>query len=186
MAQANLTPLGFSTQGLDPFSVLRREIEQLFDGARRSGEVQAPAAGTVVPPRINISEDDREIKITAEMPGVRPEDVTVTVNDDVLMIRAEHERERETERRNYHLVERSIGVFQRSVRLPFSVDPSQVQARVNHGLLSITIPKNDEKRRSQQIEVRSGDDGGASSAANDGGSGARMEGSESAEQPSHH
>ena len=202
MAQGNLTPLGFGAQGFDPFSVLRREIEQLFDGASRGGGVQAPIAGTVVPPRISISEDDREIKISAEMPGMRPEDVTVTVNDDVLTIRGEHESERETERKNYHLVERSIGVLQRSIRLPLPVDPGQVQARVNNGVLSITIPKNDAKRRNQRIEVRSGGDGEASSASNDGGSGsstntssgvssdggsgASKEGGGAAEQPPHH
>jgi HSP20 family protein len=177
MAQGNLTPLGFGAQGFDPFSVLRREMEQLFDGASRGGAIQAPTAATVVPPRIDISEDDREIKISAEMPGMRPEDVTVTVNDDVLTIRGEREQERETTRKNYHLVERSLGVFQRSVRLPFAVDPAQVQARVNHGVLSITIPKNDPKRGSQRIDVRSGGDGAEGSASKDGSSDASKEGS---------
>jgi HSP20 family protein len=95
MAQANLTPMGFGAQGFDPFSVLRREMEQLFDGAIRGASPREPAAGTVVAPRIDISEDDREIKVTAEMPGMRPEDVTLTINDDVLTLRAERERERE-------------------------------------------------------------------------------------------
>ena len=52
-----------------------------------------------MPPRINVSEDDREIKISAEMPGVRPQDLTVTVADDMLTIRGEHEQEHETERK---------------------------------------------------------------------------------------
>jgi HSP20 family protein len=155
MAQGNLTPLGFGAQGFDPFSVLRRELEQLIEGPGRGGA--QGSAGTVLAPRINISEDDREIRITAEMPGMRPEDVQVTVHDDMLTIRGEQERERETDRRNYHLVERVVGVFQRTVRLPFPVDPGQVQARVNNGVLTLTIPKNDPKRSSQRIEVRGGD-----------------------------
>jgi HSP20 family protein len=155
MAQGNLTPLGFGAQGFDPFSVLRRELEQLIEGPGRGGA--QGSAGTVLAPRINISEDDGEIRISAEMPGMRPEDVQVTVHDDMLTIRGEQERERETDRRSYHLVERTVGVFQRTLRLPFPVDPGQVQARVNNGVLTLTIPKNDPKRRSQRIEVRGGE-----------------------------
>lgn len=159
MAQGHLAPLGFGAQGFDPFSLLRREMEQLFDNASRGGTVQEQGAGTVVAPRMNVGEDEREIKISAEMPGIKPENVSVTVDDDVLTIRGEREVERETERKNYHLIERSVGVFQRSMRLPFTVDPAQVQARVDQGVLTVTIPKTDPKRRTHRIDVRRGSEG---------------------------
>jgi HSP20 family protein len=128
---------------------------------------------------------------------MRPADVTLTINDDVLTLRAERERERETHRSNYHLVERTVGVFQRTVRLPFPVDPSTVRAQMDHGVLTISIPKNDPKQRNQRIEVRSGEAGGAATngstvAATDGGTGASKdggtakEGSGSGESASHH
>jgi HSP20 family protein len=147
---------------MDPFSLMRREIERLFEAPTRGGAVQEQSGATLFAPRINVSEDDREVKISAEMPGMKPEDITVSVNDDVLTIRGEHEEERENKRKDYHVVERSIGVFQRSLRLPFPVDPSQIQARVENGVLTVTIPKTDAKRRTHQIAVDSGSRSGAS------------------------
>ena len=188
MAQANLTPLGFRAQGFDPFSVLRREMEQLFDGVMRGGAAQEGSAGTVVAPRIDVSEEDREIRITAELPGMKPDDVSVTIDDDVLTIRAEREQEREAKRRDYHLIERSIGVFQRTLRLPFPVDPGQVQARMENGLLTISIPKNESRQRAHRVEVtsgqREGGDGQGSGSSAAGGS--SSEGGGSGGQPAHH
>jgi len=123
--------LGRATQSLGNSAHIDRQqriprswiVRLVLDGAIRGASPREPAAGTVVAPRIDISEDDREIKVTAEMPGMRPEDVTLTINDDVLTLRAERERERETQRNNYHLVERTVGVFQRTLRLPSPVDP---------------------------------------------------------------
>jgi HSP20 family protein len=65
----------------------------------------------------------------------------VTVDDDVRTIRGECESERETKRRDYHLIERAVGVFQRSIRVPARVDASQVQARFGDRVLTLTIPK---------------------------------------------
>ena len=160
MAQGQLVPLGAGAQGFDPFAVLRKQVEQLFDGVSRGGAVRERDVATVMPPRINVSEDDREIKISAEMPGVTPQNLTVTVADDMLTIRGEHEQERETDRKNYHVIERRVGVFQRSLRLPFPVDPNQVRASVDNGVLNISIAKTDPKQRSHRIEVSSsGKDG---------------------------
>lgn len=188
MAQANLTPSGFRAQGFDPLSVLRREMEQLFDGVIGGGTAHEGSAGTVVAPRIDVSEEDREIRITAELPGMRPDDVALTIDDDLLTIRAEREQEREAKRRDYHLIERTIGVFQRTLRLPFPVDPGQVQARMDNGVLTISIPKNESRQRSHRVEVRSGEreggDGQGSASSGDGGS--SSEGGGSGGTPAHH
>jgi HSP20 family protein len=156
MAQGNLSPYGFGSQGGDPFLMLRREMEQLFDNVVR-GPSQAAASGTtVVAPRMDISEDDNEIRVVAEMPGATPDNVEVIVDDDVLTIRGERALEREANRKNYHLIERSVGVFQRSLRLPAVVDASQVQARFENGVLTITIPKSVSQERARRVQVRSG------------------------------
>ena len=83
------------------------------------------------------------------------------VEDDMLTIRAERMQERETNRRNYHLVERSVGVFQRSLRLPAPVDPGKVQASFDNGVLTVTIPKDSSLARSRRVQVRSGTGGQA-------------------------
>jgi HSP20 family protein len=178
MAQGNLVPTGVGAPGFDPFSILRREVEQLFDGVTRGGALQDAPAATVLAPRINVSENDREITITAELPGMSPEDVSVVIADDMLTIRAEHEEERESDRRNYHLIERRVGVFQRSLRLPFRVDPEQVDARVDNGVLTIKIAKTDATQRSHRIAVGSGGNAGTSGDGDGGaGSSAAMSGS---------
>jgi HSP20 family protein len=161
MARGNLAPFGFGSQRGDPFQLLRREMEQLFDNVGgTSGEASA-GGGNIVAPRMNISEDEQAFKVSAEMPGARPEDVEVIVEDDVLTVRAERTQERETNRRNYHLVERSVGVFQRSLRLPAPVDPGKVQASFDNGVLTVTIPKDGSQARSRRVQVRSGAGGQA-------------------------
>jgi HSP20 family protein len=162
MARGNLSPFGFGSQRGDPFQLLRREMEQLFDNVGSSPGEASGGSGNIVAPRMDISEDDQAFKVSAEMPGARPEDVEVMVEDDLLTIRAERTRERETNRRNYHLVERSVGVFQRSLRLPAPVDASKVQASFDNGVLTVTIPKDGSQARSRRVQVRSGtgDQGG--------------------------
>jgi HSP20 family protein len=159
MAQGPLEPFGWGRRGNDPFSMLRNEMEKLFDTVMRGGSAQGSEGGTVLSPRMDISEDDNEIRLCAEMPGVRPEEVSVELNDDLLTIRGQRESERKEERKSFHVMERSYGSFQRSLRLPFPVEPSQVQARMEHGVLTITLPKSGIKQRAQRIDVKSG--GGA-------------------------
>jgi len=87
---------------------------------------------------------------------------------DLLAIRAEREVEQRTERKNYHLIERVQGGFQRTVRLPYPVDASQVQARFDDGVLTITLPKSGTRQRAQRIEVSRGTSQ-SEEAASDGG-----------------
>jgi HSP20 family protein len=156
MARGNLSPFGTVSQRGNPFQLLRREMEQLFDNVGGIPGEALAGGGNILAPRMDISEDDQAFKIVAEMPGARPEDVEVTVEDDMLTIRAERTQERETNRRNYHMVERSMGVFQRSLRLPGPVDPGKVQATFENGVLTVTIPKDGSQARSRRVQVRSG------------------------------
>lgn len=162
MARGNLSPFGFGSQRGDPFQLLRREMEQLFDSVGSTPGEALVGGGNIVAPRMDISEDDQAFKVVAEMPGARPEDVEVIVEDDVLTIRAERTQERETNRRNYHLVERSTGVFQRSLRLPAPADPGKVQATFDNGVLTVSIPKDGSQARSRRVQVRGGTGGQAS------------------------
>ena len=162
MAQGSLTPYG---AGSDPFLTLRREMDQLFDhmlqgfGMPMAAGPAAGEAGRITAPRIDVSESDDEYRISADLPGVTPADVSVTLNDDVLTIRGEKKSQRQDERQNYHVIERSYGAFQRSLRLPFSADPGKVQANFEHGVLTVSVPKSAQQQRSQRIEVRTGSAG---------------------------
>lgn len=157
MARGHLLPYG--NQSNDPFVVLRNEMEQLFDNLLREPSQAGGGRATVVAPRMDVSEDDKEIRITAEMPGATPDNISVTVEDDLLTIRGEREQERETSRKNYHMVERTVGVFQRSLRLPTPVDPEKVEARFDNGVLTITVPKSAAAQRSRRVQVTGGSSG---------------------------
>jgi HSP20 family protein len=126
-----------------PIPMLRREIDQLFEDFFRdfgfSGMVDRMP--TMVAPRLDVSETEQEVQIVAEMPGINEKDIEVTLADDVLTIRGEKTAESDQKKRNYHLMERSQGMFMRSLRLPFTVDANQVKALFKDGVLTIAIPK---------------------------------------------
>ena len=103
---------------------------------------------------MNVSETDKEIRITAELPGVTEQDIEVSLDDDVLTIRGEKKFERKDDKENFHFVERSYGTFQRSLRLPYAVDSEQVQASFENGILTVTVPKTERQERSRRIQVQ--------------------------------
>ncbi|MDB6132792.1 MAG: heat shock protein Hsp20 [Verrucomicrobiales bacterium] len=104
-------------------------------------------------PSVSISEDEKEYRITAEVPGVKPEDVKVTMENGTLSITGERRLEREDKNVRHHLTERVYGRFMRSFSLPGDSDPSQVDAQFRDGLLSIRIAKS-EMARPKQIEIK--------------------------------
>jgi HSP20 family protein len=109
-------------------------------------------------PRMNIEDTGKEIRVTAELPGVSDKDVQITLDDDTLIIAGEKRDEREVHDRDVRLVERVFGQFRRAVQLPFSPNPDQVEARFRDGVLTITVPKNAEQQSKQrQIEVKPDD-----------------------------
>ena len=123
---------------------------------------------------MNVSEAENEIRITAELPGVSQDDVEIAVDDDVLTIRAEKRLEKKDEKERFHFVERTYGTFQRSLRLPFPVDPEQVRANFENGVLTVTLPKTKAQDRSRRIQIQGGSAAGQNGEAGGQGSGASM------------
>jgi HSP20 family protein len=165
--------------GGDPFMSLHREMNRLFDDAFRGSTGQMPASqgqsgeGGMLMPHMDVSETDRELKICAELPGVSEKEIDVRLEDDVLVIRAEKKFERKDDKENYHFMERSYGTFQRAVRLPGPVDPEQVQANFENGVLTVSVPKAEQQERSRRIQIggsRSGETGGRTQIAGESGS----------------
>jgi HSP20 family protein len=138
----------------NPFGFLHREIDRLFDDFTRGLDGSGQGQVNLVP-SIDVSETDKAIAITAEMPGLERKDVEISVEDDVLTIRGEKkvESEQDDKNKNYHLSERSYGVFYRVLQLPPGVDPSKIEASVSNGVLKITIPK-PARSEPKKIEVK--------------------------------
>lgn len=180
MARNPLSPLrgggGGLFGGAEPFMSLQREVNRLFDDLFRGPGLPPPGeapAGTLLSATMNVSETDKEIRITAELPGVAENDLDVRLEDDVLTIRGEKRFEHEEggEKESYHLVERSYGTFQRALRIPYSVDPDQVRAAFRDGVLTVTMPKTREPERSRRIQVGRGEAAGEAGRIGQGGAG---------------
>jgi HSP20 family protein len=125
----------------DPFGTLRREMDRLVDSFGR--EFGWPVAGqpSAMAPSIDVSETDGEIRIEAELPGVDQKNVEVVIADNLLTIKGEKKAEKEEQKKDYRLVERSYGSFARSITLPFSAEPDKANATFKNGVLTITLPK---------------------------------------------
>lgn len=126
----------------DPF----RELEQLRDSIDRFFEeglrLGLPVLQeTVVTPKTNIYEEDNNLVVEAEIPGVDEDEINIEVHDDKLQIRAEHKEEKEEKKRNYYTRETSYGAFFKSIALPQDVDRNKAEATFKNGILKITLPK---------------------------------------------
>ena len=104
-------------------------------------------------PLVDISEDDKEYLIKAELPGVKKEDVHISVENGVLTITGERKFEKEEKNKKYHRVERAYGSFVRTFIVPDDAEADKVAAEFKDGLLKIRIPKS-EQAKPKQIEVR--------------------------------
>jgi HSP20 family protein len=146
---------------MNPFQFLQREMNRLFEDMlptdlgtpmTSGGESQ----GRVLMPRVEVRETDKDLRVIAELPGVTENDIDVSLDDDVLTIRAEKKIERKEERENTHFTERSFGTFQRSMRVPYRLEPNQVKANFTNGVLTVTLPKNEAQSQARKIPVEAG------------------------------
>jgi HSP20 family protein len=150
----------------DPLSEMNRLFGEMFGGpARRQGTGQEQQQVTGWAPAIDVVQRDEDLVVRAEIPGARPEDVDITVQDGVLTISGKLEEEREEERQGYLVRERRSGTFRRSLQLPQNVDEDQINARFENGILEVAIPGAAAGREPKRIQVEGGDssDGGGSS-----------------------
>lgn len=97
-------------------------------------------------PAVDIYENEQNIVLKAELPGVDPKDVEATVHEGTLYLKGERKYEKELKEENYHHVERAYGSFARSFELPASVDADKVQAEFKDGVLTLTVPKKEEAK----------------------------------------
>ena len=132
------------------FDQIRREMLRLLDTATGGG---APDPGAGVFPPMSISQDDDNFYLRAEVPGIKPAELSISAVRNRVSISGKREIPREHERVSYHRKERPEGAFNRAVTLPLEVDPERVDARYADGILTLTLPKA-EQVKPRQIAVR--------------------------------
>jgi HSP20 family protein len=135
--------------GKDPLKVFEDVFnERLTPFFSSMGSMMAPSF------KVDISEDEKSFYLSADIPGVKKEDVKVTMEDDVLCINAERTQEEEEKAKNYHRVERSWGSLSRSFTMGDNVDSEHIQASYDNGVLKIVVPKKEvAEKKSKEIAV---------------------------------
>ena len=139
----------------EPFQTLRKQVDDLFTNFTVSWphfeipKIEWPmlvgegSESTIA--KFDLSESDKAVKVVAEIPGVDEKDVEVLVQDGVLTIKGKKETEREEEKGNVYISERSFGSFSRAFRLPDGIDEEAVDASFDMGVLTVTLPKTAKK-----------------------------------------
>ena len=138
--------------GFGSLGRLRRDFDGLF--SRLFDETRFPAEdakGFV--PSVDFKETEEAFELSAEVPGLKPEDIDITLSGDLLTLKGEKKEETEKTEGDYHLVERSFGSFQRSFRLPGEVDRDNLKASHKDGVLHVVLPKT-VKSGPTRIEVK--------------------------------
>lgn len=160
MAQNNLTKPSASqiSRPNDFFEAMRDEMNRMFgsfDLDRVRWPVMLGSQGQdLIAPQFDIHESDSAITIEAELPGVDEKDVDVTFANGILTVKGQKKSEREEKKKNYYVSERAFGSFERSVRLPPSVDDSKISAQFDKGVLKITATKKaDASPPERKIEI---------------------------------
>ena len=148
----------------DPFQdlqALREDMNRAF-GRWFGREGEEERSGVRWAPALDVAETKDAYRIDVEVPGLKPEDIEVTVDQGMLTIQGERRSEEESRDRQYHRIERRYGAFRRSITLPSGVDASRVEATYDNGVLRLTVPKT-EAAQPKRIEVRSGTQAGGGS-----------------------
>jgi HSP20 family protein len=126
----------------NPFGLLRQEMNTLFDNFSRGFEMD-PFMGRfgTFSPSVDVKESDKEIKVSAELPGMEDKDIDVSLTKDSLTIKGEKKEEKEDKGKDFYRMERSYGSFTRTVPLPSEIDTEKVKAEFRKGVLTVTLPK---------------------------------------------
>ncbi|RPH47711.1 MAG: Hsp20/alpha crystallin family protein [Planctomycetota bacterium] len=127
---------------------MNRIFEEAFRGSRHGEEDDWALGGAWAPP-VDIYEQDGNLVLKAELPGIDPKDVNVHVENNVLTLTGERRFETEVKREQYHRVERAYGRFSRSFTLPNVVDTANIKAEFRDGLLRVVMPKREEAKPKQ-------------------------------------
>lgn len=137
-----------------PIFSLQREMNKMFDSFSQSlfdplhsKEFDFSKSAF---PKIDVVEAEKEIKITAELPGMEEKDIDVSLSGDLLIIEGEKKAEKEDEKDGYRVMERSYGKFNRAIQVPTGVESEKIDAKFKNGVLKITLPKTEEAQKEKK------------------------------------
>jgi HSP20 family protein len=139
---------------MSPFALMRQfteEMDQMF-----AQTAQVPGNGAEWVPAIEVKQKDGKLRMTAELPGLKKEDLKVHIDGDSLVVEGERKQEKEEKREGYYHSERSYGKFYRSILLPENAQTDQTAAQFNNGVLEVTIPVPEAKAKRKDVPVQEG------------------------------
>ena len=157
--EGNRTPTVFGDGDRDPFLSLHREVNRLFDDVFRGFDSRLPSLGRFSSfggnwPSVEVSDGEKEIRVTAEVPGLDEKDIEVLLDDGVLTLKGE--KRSDTEDKNRQFSERFYGIFERRIPIGYEVEDDKVDARFNNGVLTVTLPKTAKAQsQARRIEIKS-------------------------------
>ncbi len=131
---------------------MRREMDHLWDYFFEERPGRREEVGQWLP-SLDLSETKDEFVVKAEVPGIDPKNIDISLSEGMLTIKGEKKQEKEEKDENYHFVERSYGSFIRSVRLPGQVQEDKVKASYKDGVLKVALPKSEEARK-KEIKIK--------------------------------
>ncbi len=156
-----LTPFGrnrlpVKREEYEPFTFFRDEMNRLFDNFFRGFDIEPFGRKiTAFSPNIDISETDKEVVISAELPGIEEKDIDVSLTKDSVTIKGEKKEEKEEKGKSYYRMERSYGSFCRTIPLPTEIDADKTTAEFKKGVLTIKMPKTPEAiKETKKIQIK--------------------------------
>jgi HSP20 family protein len=146
--------LALRRREMGPFGELRQEIDQIFNGflGDWTGRMDLfdRRVGSFMP-EVDVAETNKEVRVTAELPGMEEKDLEVSLIDGALTIKGEKREEHEEEKGDYYRSERQYGAFERMISLPSEVDADKAKASFKKGVLKITLPKTKEAQSNRRV-----------------------------------
>ena len=140
----------------DPWQALhqlQREMNSLFDNRYTADEESASVVTSDWVPAVDVKEEDNRFLVLADIPGVDPNDIEVTMENGMLSIKGERHSEHEESKEGYKRIERSSGKFYRRFSLPETADPEGITAQSRNGSLEVVIPKREAVTQTRRINV---------------------------------
>jgi len=136
------------------FERMRREMDRLWDSFFEGKPTSRAGEEGQWLPSLDISETKGDLVVKAELPGIEPKDIDISLNEGVLTSKGDKKHEKEEKEEGYHLVERSYGSFSRSIPLIREIQNEKINASYKNGVLTITLPKTEEaKKKEVKIKV---------------------------------
>lgn len=138
---------------LSLFQQFQNEMNRIMEANPLFANTETASSTSQWIPRVDIKEDKESYRVLADVPGINPKDIEISLEQNVLTLKGRRDHQVKEEKENLVRVERSYGSFYRQFTLPTTIDSDQVSAKYNHGVLEIIIPKK-ELQKTRKIEIQ--------------------------------